>query len=67
MAYRISADGMCVTYSSDHEIGIHKNCDELIHFLSNSDIAIVDAAYTKMEHESHKGWGIATTTSGWEF
>jgi len=64
IAYRITADGATVVYSSDHEpfaphLGgvVHPGDQRHIDYLSNADLVIHDAQYSLAEFAGKLGWG----------
>lgn len=66
IAYRFTADGVSVTYLTDHETyqmmnqqtEFARKQDQLIEdFCSKTDILICDAQYTDEEYKTKRGWG----------
>lgn len=68
MAYRITADGASVAYTTDHEPfwtpgGLdfrHPGDQRHVAFLSGADLVIHDAQYTEAEYPQRLGWGHST-------
>ncbi|HZT09377.1 MAG TPA: diguanylate cyclase [Chloroflexota bacterium] len=68
IAYRISADGVTVAYTTDHEPfwkpgGIdfrHPGDQRHVAFLKDADLVIHDAQYTADEYDRRVGWGHST-------
>lgn len=63
LAWKIKADGWTFIYTGDHEIPLDGSesenviNDALLDFIADSDMALVDAHFTRADHESHPGWG----------
>lgn len=68
VAYRISADGACLAYVTDHEPFSNDPDNHLKHpgdqrhvaFLKDVDLVIHDAQYTQEEYREKIGWGHST-------
>ncbi len=61
-AYKITADGLTVFFSGDHEWGQEDAAvqEKLQHFMEDADIIIADTHFFEAEYASHKGWGHST-------
>lgn len=64
VATRLEADGYCLFYSGDHELGFMPppwDAAQLetpfFRALRGADMAIVDSMYTLREYERYQGWG----------
>ncbi len=61
-SYKITADGLTLFFSGDHEWGNSntKEHEKLINFMKNADIVIADSHFFTPEYETHRGWGHST-------
>ncbi len=62
-AYKISADGLTVFFSGDHEWGLEGEeaaQARLQEFIKDVDIIIADSHFFETEYATHKGWGHST-------
>ena len=65
MGFRLEAGGVVVVYVPDnepepfeaHSSGREGRNQDLIEFVRDADVAIMDAQYDASEYPSHKGWG----------
>tara|TARA_B100001142_G_C14285097_1_gene636555 strand:- start:250 stop:1083 length:834 start_codon:yes stop_codon:yes gene_type:complete len=64
VGYKIEFNGRSICYLTDHEHGDKGNSEELIEFVSGTDIVIYDSTYTDEEYMNHKGWGHSTWQEG---
>lgn len=66
VAYRITADGWTFLFTGDHECTTpaDKTTTAVYNFLQGSNLALVDAQYTRDEYQTRQSWG-HSTFSAW--
>jgi phosphoribosyl 1,2-cyclic phosphodiesterase len=60
VAYRLNFAEKALAYVTDVELGPGPASADLIDFVRDADLLVIDATYTDDEIEAHRGWGHST-------